>query len=105
MSHTQTTARLAFFGLPPRIYRNCDASPTTCTNTEGGAGGHFNHGARSHAPFTFIKGEAMIKKGTKNVTVVLDDVLHRKVRIKAAEEGLKITEILRDFLKNWVNEK
>lgn len=47
----------------------------------------------------------MIPKGLKNVTLIIDEGLHKKVKIKAAKEGVKITELLRDFLKNWVNEK
>ena len=39
------------------------------------------------------------------MTVVIDKKLHRQVMVKAAKEGVKITELLRNFLKRWLDEE
>ena len=44
-----------------------------------------------------------LKEGVKNMTVILDQKLHRQVMVKAAKTGVKITEVVRDYLKRWVN--
>ena len=43
----------------------------------------------------------MLKEGTKNLTVVIDKDLHKRIMVKSAEEGVKITTLIRDFLVKW----
>ena len=40
----------------------------------------------------------------KQVVVRVPDVLHRKLKVKAAEEGRTITEIVRGMLEEWVED-
>ena len=37
----------------------------------------------------------------KNITVSVDDDVHRRVRIKAAEDGTSVSAAVRDFLIRW----
>ena len=38
----------------------------------------------------------------KRVTVKVDPALHRAARVKAAQEGKTISEIMRDLLQAWL---
>ena len=41
----------------------------------------------------------------KNITVSVDDVVHRRARIKAAEEGTSVSAAVRAFLVQWSGEE
>lgn len=40
----------------------------------------------------------------KRITVKVTESLHRKVKVKAAMVGQSISDILREFLEDWVEE-
>jgi predicted HicB family RNase H-like nuclease len=40
----------------------------------------------------------------KRITVKVTESLHRKVKVKAAIVGKSISDILREFLEEWVEE-
>ena len=41
--------------------------------------------------------------GRKQVVTRIPAALHRKVKVKAAEEGLTITAVIKKLLEEWVN--
>ena len=41
----------------------------------------------------------------KNITVSVDDEIHRRARIKAAERGTSVSAAVRDFLTQWSGEE
>ena len=41
----------------------------------------------------------------KNITVSVDDEVHRRARIKAAERGTSVSAMVRDFLVRWSGEE
>ena len=43
-----------------------------------------------------------MKTKYKNITVNVDEGFYKKVKIKAVKDGIKITNVIRDFLNKWV---
>ncbi len=41
----------------------------------------------------------------KNITVTIDDEVHRRARIRAAERGTSVSAAVRDFLVRWSGEE
>ena len=41
----------------------------------------------------------------KNITVSVDDEVHRRARIKAAERDTSVSAVVREFLVNWSGEE
>ena len=41
----------------------------------------------------------------KNITVSVDDEVHRRARIKAAERGTSVSAAVREFLMRWSGEE
>ena len=41
----------------------------------------------------------------KNITVTIDDDVHRSARIKAAERGTSVSAAVREFLIRWAGEE
>lgn len=41
----------------------------------------------------------------KNITVSIDDDVHRRARIRAAERGTSVSAAVRDFLIRWSGEE
>lgn len=41
----------------------------------------------------------------KNITVSVDDHVHRRARIKAAERDTSVSAVVREFLINWSGEE
>ena len=41
----------------------------------------------------------------KNITVSVDDEVHRRARIKAAERETSVSAVVREFLVNWSGEE
>ena len=41
----------------------------------------------------------------KNITVAIDDDVHRRARVKAAEDGTSVSAAVRDFLMRWSGEE
>ena len=41
----------------------------------------------------------------KNITVSVDDDVHRRARIKAADDGTSVSAAVRDFLIRWSGEE
>ena len=41
----------------------------------------------------------------KNITVAIDDDVHRRVRIKADERGTSVSAAVREFLIRWSDEE
>ena len=41
----------------------------------------------------------------KNITLSVDDEIHRRVRIKAAERATSVSAVVREFLINWSGEE
>lgn len=41
----------------------------------------------------------------KNITVSIDDDVHRRARIRAAERGTSVSSAVRDFLIRWSGEE
>lgn len=41
----------------------------------------------------------------KNITVSVDDAVHRRARIKAAEQGTSVSAAVRAFLTRWSGEE
>lgn len=41
----------------------------------------------------------------KNITVSIDDVVHQRARIKAAEQGTSVSAAVRAFLIRWSGEE
>lgn len=41
----------------------------------------------------------------KNITVSVDDVVYRRARIKAAEQGTSVSAAVRAFLTRWSGEE
>ena len=41
----------------------------------------------------------------KNITVAIDDEVHRCARIKAAERGISVSAAVREFLIRWAGEE
>ena len=41
----------------------------------------------------------------KNITVSVDDEVHRRARIKAAERATSVSAVVREFLVNWSGEE
>ena len=41
----------------------------------------------------------------KNITLSVDDEVHRRARIKAAERATSVSVVVREFLINWSGEE
>ena len=41
----------------------------------------------------------------KNITVTVDDEIHRRARIKAAERDTSVSAVVREFLTDWSGEE
>lgn len=41
----------------------------------------------------------------KNITVTVDDDVHRRARIRAAERGTSVSAAVREFLTRWAGEE
>ena len=41
----------------------------------------------------------------KNITVSIDDAVHRRARIKAAERDTSVSAVVREFLIRWSGEE
>jgi len=41
----------------------------------------------------------------KNITVSIDDEIHRRARIKAAERDTSVSAVVREFLIDWSGEE
>ena len=41
----------------------------------------------------------------KNITVTVDDAIHRRARIKAAERETSVSAVVREFLIRWSGEE
>ena len=41
----------------------------------------------------------------RNITVTIDDNVHRRARIKAAERGISVSAAVREFLIHWAGEE
>jgi DNA-binding protein H-NS len=40
-----------------------------------------------------------------NINIPVDEELHRRLRVAAAEDGLKMTEVVREALNEWLDER
>jgi DNA-binding protein H-NS len=40
-----------------------------------------------------------------NINIPVDEELHRRLRVAAAEDGLKMTDVVREALAEWLDER
>jgi hypothetical protein len=40
-----------------------------------------------------------------NINIPVDEELHRRLRVAAAEDGLRMTEVVREALNEWLDER
>ena len=50
-------------------------------------------------------GEGCDTVSMKNITVSVDDEIHRRARIRAAERETSVSAVVREFLINWSGEE
>ena len=51
------------------------------------------------------RGRACETAKMKNITVTVDDGIHRRARIKAAERDTSVSAVVREFLIRWSGEE